>query len=238
MSRFQFFIKKKKKEKKNIYLFYIENSHWENEIFDEIEYGYTKVIKKNDLPINIRNKNVFITLSSKNLKKYDPPFDDKSLNTTPSWRANIKIFSSNAACSYQGEIPGGFINKNLSLVSCSPFIQTNNASIQNYFYLVNLMQNPATHQFDVEILNTSKQVLNTIKCHTNKVNLCDLSFLDCLNDKMFIFRSSKYGGIPLYFSKNLDNTQMSLEHTHPPTEYLFSGDRLSFQKKKKSYWFV
>ena len=48
------------------------------------------------------------------------------------------------------------------------------------------MQNPATHQFDVEILNTSKQVLNTIKCHTNKVNLCDLSFLDCLNDKMFI----------------------------------------------------
>ena len=54
---------------------------------------------------------------------------------------------------------------------------------------------------------------------------------------MFIFRSKNYGGIPIYFSKSIENSQMSLEHTHPPTEYLFSGDRMFFQKRKKSHWF-
>ena len=227
----------KKKKKKKIYLFYIEGSSWNNFIYDEIEYGCSMLINKNELPNNIKNKNVFVTLSSKNLKNIDPPFNDNSLNSTPAWRANIKISSKSTSCSYQGEIPGNFIDKSLSLVSCSPFIQNNNKSLKNYFYLINFMQNPINDEFNVEILNTSKKLLKTIKCYTNSVNINDLSFLEGYRDIMFIFRSTKYGGIPIYFSKNYDNTQMSLEHTHPPTEYLFSGDRLSFQKKKKSYWF-
>ena len=53
---------------------------------------------------------------------------------------------------------------------------------------------------------------------------------------MFIFRSKKFGGIPLYFARTIDNKSFSLEHTHPPQEYLFLGNRNLYQKKKKSFW--
>ena len=54
---------------------------------------------------------------------------------------------------------------------------------------------------------------------------------------MYIFISKDRGGIPIYFSKNKDNTSLSIEHTHPPTEYTVHGNRQHFQKVKKSYWF-
>ena len=49
--------------------------------------------------------------------------------------------------------------------------------------------------------------------------------------------SKKQGGIPIYFSISDDHNSMSIEHTHPPIEYTFLGERNFFQKEKKSYWF-
>ena len=52
---------------------------------------------------------------------------------------------------------------------------------------------------------------------------------------MYIFQSTDGGGIPIYFSIDR-NGQMSLEHTHPPTEYTLHGNRFFFQKLKKNFW--
>ena len=37
---------KKPKDKKNIYIFYIEDGCWKNILIDQIEYGERKIIKK------------------------------------------------------------------------------------------------------------------------------------------------------------------------------------------------
>ena len=53
-------------------------------------------------------------------------------------------------------------------------------------------------------------------------------------DNFYVFKSQSYGGVPLYFTKS-DDKKMSIEHTHPPSEYIFMGDRNYFQKLKKKY---
>tara|TARA_Y100000816_G_C26010418_1_gene528257 strand:- start:165 stop:899 length:735 start_codon:yes stop_codon:yes gene_type:complete len=158
-------------------------------------------------------------------KKFHPPM-----------RSNIKIYNKYTAASYQGEIPAIFLNNNLSLVSCSPMIQKED-SVKNYFYLVNLSNSPQIKEFNVEVLSLNKEKILDIKCMTNSVNFYDLEELKNLDEKVFIFKSENYGGIPLYFSTNESNTSMSIEHTHPPTEQVIYGDRSYFQKLKKNYWF-
>lgn len=229
----------KPKDKKNIYIFYVEDGYWKNEFIDQIEYGERKIIKKNDLPSNFYDKSVFISLTSKQIKPNHPPIIDNSLDSTPAWRSNIKIFNNKSSCSYQGELPSSFLDKKLSLVSCSPFLQFDSENFQNFFYLVNMFKDPIIDKFYVEILDSNKNILSHLDCYTNTINCHDLNFLKKYEpkNKMFIFRSNNYGGIPIYFSKSIENTQMSLEHTHPPTEYLFSGNRMFFQKRKKSHWF-
>ena len=49
-------------------------------------------------------------------------------------------------------------------------------------------------------------------------------------------KSNNFGGVPAYFTKSKDSKSMGIEHTHPPSEYIFLGDRNHFQKLKKKYW--
>jgi len=228
---------KEKKNKRKIYIFYIEDNIWKNQFFSNISHNESLIVKKSDLPKKFQNKSVLISITSKNLKENDPPFNDKTMNSIPAWRSNIKIFNNYTSTSYQGEFPGTFFNLNLSLTSCSPFIQLNK-NIENYFYLINFNNDPIQKSFKVEILNSKKDLINSFNFVTNKINIINLENLykDKTEDNMFIFRSKDYGGIPLYFSRSKDNMSFSLEHTHPPQEYLFLGNRGVYQKKKKSFW--
>lgn len=227
---------KKKLKKKNIYVFYVQNNEWKNQFFKSIDAHKSIIIKKTDLPKSFKEKSIFVGITSKKLLPNDPPFNDDSMITTPAWRANISISSSYTTTSYQGEIPGSFLNFNLSLTSCTPFLQIKE-NIDNYFYLINLTSDPIEKKFEVEILNSEKKILGKINCFTNRVNLTNLSFLlKSKKENMYIFRSKNNGGIPIYFAKTFDNKSLSLEHTHPPQEYLFLGNRNLYQKKKKSFW--
>tara|TARA_Y100000816_G_C26104222_1_gene586152 strand:+ start:67 stop:849 length:783 start_codon:yes stop_codon:yes gene_type:complete len=224
------------KKEKNIYLFYIEDQKWKNEFFTKIQFNKSILIKKSDLPLNLKDKSVFVSMTERSLNNDQPPYNDNSMNSIPAWRSNIKISSKFTSTSYQGEIPGSFLNLNLSLTSCSPFLQFGENK-ENYFYLINLNSVPEEKQFKLEILNKNKKLIKSIICKTNHVNVFNLDFLKQLDDDfMYIFRSKDFGGIPLYFARTKDNKSFSLEHTHPPQEYLFLGDRNLYQKKKKSFW--
>ena len=156
------------------------------------------------------------------------------MNSSPQWRSNTKIFNDFTSSSYQGEYPGSILSKNISLVSCSPMIQEN---YDTYFYLINLTNNPKKTPFDIEILNTKLQTIDTLKANTNTVNLFKLNDLKYnFTDDFYVFRSKEYGGVPLYFTRSNDSKKMGIEHTHPPSEYIFMGDRNHFQKLKKKFW--
>ena len=220
----------------NIIIFYSENQEWKYVNYGLLKKNSHTILKMNDLPISLRNKSLFLYLSETN-SDFNINYKSDYTNTTPEWRSNIKIFNKNTSCSYQGELPYIMKNKKISLISCSPMIQ-NNPVHENYFILVNLTNDPKIKKFDIQILDTKKNIIDSTTFLTNTVNKYKLNHLnDKLYNKILIFKSSEEGGIPLYFTRSIDNHSLSLEHTHPPQAYFIFGDTIRFQKSKKKFWF-
>tara|TARA_X000000950_G_scaffold224301_1_gene270352 strand:- start:18193 stop:18969 length:777 start_codon:yes stop_codon:yes gene_type:complete len=222
---------------KNIYAVYSDNQSWNYLNLGILEKNKSKIIKKSDLPEDFRNESVFIFMSDKLINNFDTlPILKNEMKTTPEWRSNIKVYNDNTSTSYQGELPDVFLDKKLSLISCSPMIQ-NKINIFNYLFFINLRNDPKKINFKIELLNSNKKVLGEYQATTNTINYFNLNkFISGSKDLVYIIRSAQYGGIPIYFSYNNDESKLSLEHTHPPSSYIVFGDIMSFQKKKKIFW--
>jgi hypothetical protein len=109
-------------------------------------------------------------------------------------------------------------------------------NIDNYLYLINFTADPIKKNFT---LTSKNQFHSSVSFNfkTNTINIINLSDLIKDSKSNFLITTSRdHGGIPIYLSKTKDNTSMSLEHTHPPTEYLFLGNRFYFQKLKKNFY--
>lgn len=220
---------------KNIIAFYSDGKKWISKRLDTLQPFESKLILKKDLPREMLDESVFICLSDKTDINKDSLMDEKYMNSSPSWRANTKIYSNFCSSSYQGEYPYTMAAKKVSLVSCSPMLQKGK-NINSYFYLINLKKKPEKNFFKVNVMNSNKDILKILKFKTNHINFYDMNEILKEHDYlMYIFNSEEEGGIPIYFS-NKENKYFSLEHTHPPTEYTFEGNRHYFQKKKKSFW--
>jgi hypothetical protein len=228
-----------KEQKLYIHAFYSDGNEWKYHLNDSIEPNRIKSLKKQELPFDFWNKSVFVTLSeNQSIDLSNKTNVSQLYNAYPPWRSNIKIYGNHMGASYQGEIPESFLDLKLSLISCSPMFQQNK-DIENFFYLVNLNRDPRKLNFTIDILTSKRRVLSTLEGFTNRINCYKLDhFISGENNGLLIFRSNEFGGIPLYFSKNSNNSSLSLEHTHPPVEQIYGGKRYIFQKRKKNYWFI
>ena len=149
-----------KQKIKNVYVnvFYSNGNKWIFEDLGVLKINEIRTISKKDLPSEFQDQSVFVSLNDKKITNSDLLTDENYLNSIPAWRSNIKINGPFTSSSYQGEMPGMFISKNLSIVSCSPMIQVHD-NYTTYFYLINLNANPVKENFEVQITNIKKQVL-------------------------------------------------------------------------------
>lgn len=224
-------------KRKYIHAFFSDGNEWHYHLFDYIDPGKVKIIKKNELPEKFHNKSVFISLENTESFDLNCHSTESVFEPYPPWRSNIKMRSKKTAASYQGEIPASFLDMRLSLISCSPMFQSGN-NIENFFYLVNINRNPEKSKFKIDILSSKNDSYGSLEASTNSINFFSLDqYLQDQKDQLLVFRSTEYGGVPIYFSKNLENDSFSLEHTHPPVEHIYGGKRYVFQKKKKEQWF-
>ncbi len=216
------------------YAFYSNGEEWKYFELAKIKKNESRIIKKDDLPFETKNKSVFVSFSFKP-NEFNKSLENLNyMNSSPQWRSNTKIYNNFTSTSYQGEYPVSILSKKISLVSCSPMIQSN---FDTYFYMVNLTDNPKKIEFDMCIMNTEFKKLANLKCLTNTINIFDLNKLDYkFTDNFYVFKSDEFGGVPLYFTISQDRKRMGIEHTHPPLEYIFSGNRSHFQKLKKKHW--
>ena len=117
---------------KFIYAVFSNGNKWESEFLGLIKTNDSIIINKEDLPKNFINKSVFIFMSENKITNFTQlPILKNEMNSTPEWRSNLKITNKHTSTSYQGEFPDILINKNLSILSCSPMIQ-NYGNISNY----------------------------------------------------------------------------------------------------------
>ena len=166
----------------------------------------------------------------------------EGFSSSPAWRANLRIRSKESCVSYQGEYPGRMIDlKKGTLVSAGPLFQ-NNEGICNKVFIANFRREPtsARHRILIKRLQKRHEVMKKVDVYTNKVNYIDLSDI-ILNSEaeILLIISPDTACIPIYYSHSEDYRYLSLEHTHPPTEFTVFGireNRFSLVENMKKFW--
>lgn len=152
------------------------------------------------------------------------------LNTHPPFRSNIKILKKNSGfSSYQSDYPISMINKKGSIVSPIETLLNDNAEANKIFF-VNIYYKAIKENFRYYLINyKTKKIIFSDLIFTNTVNEISVSKEHIKKDIFFV--TEKYIGIPIYFSDKMGH--LSLEHTHPPHEYVFGKNKYKIIKDFK-----
>jgi hypothetical protein len=154
------------------------------------------------------------------------------------WRANIQLASDTTAVSFQGEFPGEMLKvPKGSLTSIGPMVQ-GGEGVQTKIMLVNVKETAdiEPHRLIVKKV-VSGEVIVEAEVFTNTCNIIELGAVDAVaTDPIGLF-SPDMIGVPLYFTHDMEFSQMSFEHTHPPvTLTAFGRDRRDSVARMKGYW--
>ena len=162
-----------------------------------------------------------------------------SLMGEVAWRSNLKLMSSLATTSYQGEYPPEMLKiKNETLVSICPLIQEEE-NVINRIYFINLKSTPEIERKKIYLSNViTGQRLETITVFTNQCTEIHVPQINWNMHKQLYLHSDEIAGIPLYFTSNKNFSDFSLEHSQPPSEFHAFGDtdRSVLTKRMKQWW--
>ena len=223
-----------------LYFAYPENNYWTTKLFSEV-HSYTSFrLKPSDLGITKKKASqtlLFFSPKKINSKLKELPNFSNFNDTQPMWRANIAIKGKDTSSSFQGEFPYELSSiPNGSIVGMVPFIQKN---LKNYLYFVSFSTIPINKIGKVHIIDVFlEKIIFTSKIISNSVNFIKLDNLENHNNQLMIV-SDGLMGAPVFISANKDKSRLSLEHTHPPTEYIIHGhqnERREIIKNMKYYW--
>ncbi len=151
--------------------------------------------------------------------------------TDPPYRANFNlIHKSGGESSYQSEYPFPMIERRGSVLS-SIYSLTNADAEKNYLIFRNIFMDPIYKNFYVYLINIkSRKVIKKYQATTNFTNIFQIHKND-IHPEIYFF-SDTYLGIPIYLSQL--NSHLSLEHTHPPHEYILDQNKHEQIKKLKN----
>ncbi len=210
----------------------IFKSNWSYEKV-EPENNFDFYFIENDMA---NNENIFVLAKENEIKKIKKNNEIIDLNhftnSSPAFRANLKIsITDGGFSSYQSEYPYKMVIKKGNILSPIGTLLNTDAD-KNYLVLKNIYYKPIIENFNVYIFNFKKKIiLKTLIAKTNYTNLFDIDN-KLINSDNYIF-SKNYLGIPIFIS--IKNKHLSMEHTHPPHEYIISKDkfqRVSALKKQ------
>lgn len=174
----------------------------------------------------ITNDNIFFISNPKNLKKTTTLLDfDNFTDTTPAFRCNFEVFNIGGGfSSYQSEYPFNMTLKKGSIVS-SLHALLNKQAKNNYLLIKNIFHEPITEKSKLYFVDIKKnQVLDEKIILSNTSNFFKINN-NIIKPEIYLYTET-YLGIPIFISE--ENNHISMEHTHPPHEYILSKNR--FQK--------
>lgn len=175
----------------------------------------------------LADQTIFNDFDNEKLKNYNN-FTD----TSPAFRANFQIHLNDGGfSSYQSEYPFSMITKKGTILSSISSIASTDAD-KNYILIRNIFEKPIEENFNAYLVNyKSKNIEEQFQIKTNYTNCIEINN-KLIKPEIFLV-TDKYLGIPMYAS--IKNNFISLEHTHPPHEYILSKNkflRISNLKKE------
>ena len=214
--------RKEKPESLLLYKSYVVNYKWK---IEEVKN------KKNNKDFYFlseectNNTDIFFLAKESDLRNYDNSHlknFNRFTDTTPAFRANLKIiFENGGFSSYQSEYPFSMIEKKGSILSSVCSLANRNAD-KNYIFIKNIFVEPVIESFDIYLVDIiKKKIEEQFKIKTNYTNCFELK-KSLIKPEIFLV-SKNYLGIPIYVS--VKNNHVSFEHTHPPHEYILSNNK-------------
>jgi hypothetical protein len=199
-----------------------KNNKW---IVEEIKNkkvdDYFYVLKNQD----ISNNEIYFLAKDKDLKNFNN-IELKNFNdftkTSPAYRANLKIYLENGGfSSYQSEYPFSMAAKKGTILSSISSIANTDAS-ENYILVRNIYKEPIEEKFSAHFINIkTKKIESEYELKTNYTNMIKIK-KEFIKPEIFLTTKS-FLGVPMYAS--VKNKFVSLEHTHPPHEYILSKNK-------------
>lgn len=182
-------------------------------------------IIKND---EITNKDIFFLADKKILYNFNNSELQKFnsfTDTLPAYRSNLKLYLVNGGfSSYQSEYPFSMATKTGSILNSINSLANTEAD-KNYIFIKNIFKEPIEEKFPAYVINYKlKKIEEKYELFTNYSNLIEINKKLIHKDNFFF--TKKFMGVPIYIS--IKNNHVSLEHTHPPHEYILSKNK--FQK--------
>jgi hypothetical protein len=174
------------------------------------------------------NGNIFCLATKDEVQKFQENNSQKLINfnnytdTSPDFRANLQVsIKGGGFSSYQSEYPFYMVTKRGSILSPLSSL-CNKSADKNILFLKNIYELPVHDEFGAFFVNLkTKRVLKREVAATNFMNEIIIE-KDFIKPEVFLF-TDKYIGVPIFCS--IKNKHVSLEHTHPPHEYIKGEDR-------------
>jgi len=215
--------KKKSQEKYLLYRAEVKNSFWNIDLLNP-KNNKNFFFLEND----IDNNKIFFLATKKEVDLWSNQKFEKLINlnnytdTSPAFRANLQIYLPNGGfSSYQSEYPFSMTLKKGSILSPISSIANEDAE-KNYVFIKNIYQYPIHEKFNVFFVNIkTKEILYKQTILTNATNEVEIK-KEFIKPDIFLF-TKDFIGIPIYTS--IHRNHISFEHTHPPHEYILSGDK-------------
>ena len=225
------FKNKGKIEKKyNLYQAEINSNKWILKQLHNCNLNDDFYLIKND---QIDNSKIFFLATEEESKKFN---NDKIISlsnfteTSPAFRANLKIFIQNGGfSSYQSEYPYHMMVKKGNILSSASTILNKHVD-KNYLIFRNIYQDPIHDNFFVYFIDIkNKKILEKIMVKTNYSNFLSIN-KSLIKPEIYIM-TENFLGIPIFLSEH--NGHLSFEHTHPPHEYFLSKNKFEQVSKLK-----
>jgi hypothetical protein len=215
----------KKKTQKN-YLLYsaeVKNNSWEINLLNSRNNNDFFFLEK-----DIDNNKIFFLAKKEEVELWCKKKFDKLINlniytdTSPAFRANLQIYLPNGGfSSYQSEYPFSMTLKKGNILSPISSLANEEAD-KNFVFIKNIYQYPVQEKFEVFFVDIkTKKILFKQTILSNTTNEVEIK-KEFIKPDIFLF-TKNFIGIPIYTS--IHKNHVSFEHTHPPHEYILSGDK-------------
>lgn len=225
--------------KVGVYTQLFESTRWKK--IDEIEFnaGNNIILNSNDYDLCVGQLAVIIPIGmSVGLKdEYEtlPKPLVRKLDLSPvNERATISFTRGNAFSSYQGEFPFQMSRIKGTFLAFDPLMQDKNKTIKTKIVFINIYSNKLDEKESFELIvanSNSKEKLASKEYVHNSACIIDFQ---AINNIELCFYSKNTLGIPIFVSYD-DTGYLSVEHTHPPSEY-FWNNKFKGQQILKKNW--
>jgi len=210
---------------------------------DEVEFDVNTIqLRSSDYDLSLGQLVVIFPCSINfnlegELSELPKPLDRKSGPDLINFRANIAFIKGTAKSSFQGDFPYNMSKIKGTFLAFDHLVDPNNKIVKTKFILVNIHSKSLNQKTFFNLYMSSsdskERLLNCQYTHNSVAILDDVN----KHGSPSLFYSKDTLGIPIFISFTEGvNPFISVEHSHPPSEYFWGENKLLGQSMIKSKW--